>query len=387
MDLKQKSATDSLSRIYLSPPDLRGREREYVLEALDSNWIAPLGPFVTRLESSLQEFLDVPSVVALNSGTSALHLALRLAGVGDGDEVICPTSSFIASAAPVTYLGAKPVFVDCNPLTWNMDLQFLETAIASRRNAGASLKAVVFAYSYGMPSNMDDFVSLCQKYELPLIEDAAEALGSTWNQKAAGTFGDFGVYSFNGNKIITGSTGGALYCKNPADTLRARKLASQAKEDAPHFEHHEIGYNYAMSHIVAAILCAQMEQLPEKIAQRQQTFARYQQILADSKPKNIDICYQREIDNAQSNRWLSTFYSPGQEGSAYLTLLRKNLSFANADHRPLWKPLHLQKAFAGCIYFGDGFSETLFQNGICLPSGLTTTLLEERLFPVLIANL
>ncbi len=386
MDDKQKSAPEPFQRIFLSPPDLRGREREYVLEALDRNWIAPLGPFVTRFESSLQEFLKVPSIVALNSGTSAMHLALRLAGVKEGDEVICPTSSFIASAAPVTYLGAKPVFVGCNPLTWNMDLQTLETAIIARRNAGASVKAAVFAYSYGMPSDMDDFVSLCQKHELPLIEDAAEALGSTWNGQAAGTFGDFGIYSFNGNKMITGSTGGALYCKNPADTLRARKLASQAKEDAPHFEHHEIGYNYAMSNIVAAILCAQMEQLTEKIAQRQHTFARYLQILADSKPANIDICYQREIDNTQSNRWLSTFYSPSQEGSAYITLLRNNLSKANADHRPLWKPLHLQKAFAGCTYFGDGFSEKLFQNGICLPSGLTPTLLEERILPALVAN-
>lgn len=386
MDLQQKTATSQMHRIFLSPPDLRGKEREYLLEALDSNWIAPLGPFVNRFESSLQDFLKVPSIVALNSGTSAMHLALRLAGVGIGDEVICPTSSFIASAAPVTYLGAKPVFVDCNPLTWNMDLQTLEGAIKARRTAGASVKAVVFAYSYGMPSDMDAFVSLCQKYELPLIEDAAEALGSTWNQRAAGTFGDYGIYSFNGNKILTGSTGGALYCKNPADTKRARKLASQAKEDAPHFEHHEIGYNYAMSHIVAAILCAQMEQLSEKIAERRVTFSSYLQHLSMVKPQNVDVLYQQEIPNAQSNRWLSTFYSPSLAGSTFFAHLRNKLNQANADHRPLWKPLHLQKAFAGCTYFGNGFSETLFQNGICLPSGLTPTLLQERILPALVAD-
>lgn len=317
-----------------------------------------------RLEAELRVYTGLNGVVAVNSGTSAIHLALRLAGVGPGDEVICPTFSFIASAAPVTYLGATPVFVDCEPQTWNMDPETLDKAIISRRQAGARVKAVVFAYCYGMPGRMEEILSICARHEIPLIEDAAEALGSTWQGKPAGTLGDFGIYSFNGNKIVTGSVGGALLCKDPAVTMRARKLASQAKESTPHFEHHEIGYNYGMSNLVAAIVLGQMECISSKVESRRLIFEAYfKQIMNRS-----GVTFQVEVAGAQSNRWLSTF-AFSKDSGIVASSLTKTLEEMNIESRPLWKPLHTQKAFENqCLYYGEGVAESLFSNGICLPS-------------------
>lgn len=344
-------------RVYLSPPNLEGNERKYLLEALESNWIAPTGPFVDRLEAALRLHTGLPGAVALNSGTSGIHLALRLLGVGSEDEVICPTFTFIASAGPITYLGAKPVFVDCERETWNMSPELLEQAIRSRRAAGAPVKAVVFAHCYGMPGYMDEIIEICRRHDLPLVEDAAEALGSTYKGKPAGTFGDIGVYSFNGNKIVTGSVGGALVCKDPDLAQRAKKFASQCKENTPHFEHHEIGYNYAMSNLVAAVVLGQLEHLPQKVQRRRAIFEGYVEQLFQSPHTS----WQQELHGVHANRWLSAFVMPAELAHP----LRDRLLNRNTESRPLWKPLHQQVAFHGCLFFGNGAK---ILEGICLPS-------------------
>ena len=351
-------------KTYLSPPSLEGNERKYLLEALDSNWIAPVGPFVDRLEGDLRTLTGLPGAVALNSGTAGIHLALRLLGVGPGDEVICPTFTFIASAAPITYLGATPVFVDCEAETWNMDPEALEQAIVSRRKAGARVKAVVFAYCYGMPGQMDAILEICNRHSLPLVEDAAEALGSTWKGKPAGTLGAIGVYSFNGNKIITGSAGGALVTADLTIAKRAKKLAAQAKEPTPHFEHHEIGYNYALSNLLAAIVVGQLEQLGKKVEARRVVFSHYLASLS-TKP---GIHWQKEAPEAFSNRWLSTFQFDAVSG-LLASAMMQSLTDRNIESRPLWKPLHLQEAFRDQdLHFGSDLSARLFANGICLPA-------------------
>lgn len=351
-------------RIYLSPPLLEGKERQYLLEALESNWIAPTGPFVDRLEDALRSHTGLPGAVALNSGTSGIHLALKILGVGPLDEVICPTFTFIASAGPITYLGAKPVFVDCERDTWNMDPELLDQAIRARRAAGASVKAMIFAHCYGTPGYMNEILAVCNKHELPMIEDAAEALGSSYHGKAAGTMGHIGVYSFNGNKIVTGSVGGALVSNDIELCNRAKKLASQAKENTPHFEHHEVGFNYGMSNLVAAVVLGQLETLSQKVAHRRQVFQNYLKQFAPYQ----GVLWQQELLGVQANRWLSAFaFAPSCE--IQVQTLRDTLSQRNAESRPLWKPLHTQKAFQnGLQVFGGALAQELFSNGICLPS-------------------
>lgn len=357
-------------RIYLSPPLLEGNERKYLLEALDSNWVAPTGPFVERLEETLKQYTGMPGVVAMNSGTSAIHIALRLCGVGPGDEVICPTFSFIASAGPVTYLGAKPLFVDCEPVTWNMDPVLLEKTLQECKSRSNRVKAVIFAYCYGMPSNMVQIKSICDHFEVPLIEDAAEALGSTYNYKPAGTFGTFGIYSFNGNKIATGSVGGALLCNDPSLAIHARKLASQAKEQTQHFEHHEVGYNYAMSNLAAAVILGQFEQLEAKVNKRRSVFENYTYQFKTTSGVN----WQMEVDGALSNRWLSAF-TFNLQCKFNKDILMEKLAQSNIESRPLWKPLHTQKAFSYPFCKIFPVSELLFRTGLCLPSGTAINIL------------
>jgi len=351
-------------RIYLSPPHLDGNERKYLLEALESNWIAPTGPFVVRLEQALREHSGLPEAIAVNSGTSAIHLALRVLAVGPGDEVICSTFTFIASAAPVTYLGATPVFVDCEMQTWNMDPAHLEQAIQSRRAAGANVKAVIFAYCYGMPGRMTEIIEVCRRHGLPLVEDAAEALGSTYQGKPAGTLGDIGIFSFNGNKIVTGSVGGAIVCRDATLAARMRKLASQAKENTPHFEHHEIGYNYGMSNLVAAVVLGQLECLEQKVNNRREVFEGYVAQLE----KIPSVTWQVEPDGSRANRWLSAFHF-GTNPELRASALIAKLAAGNMESRPLWKPLHTQIAFGPeALHFGGECAESLFANGVCLPS-------------------
>lgn len=354
------------SKIWLSSPHMGGTEQKYVQEAFDTNWVAPLGPNVNGFEKDLQDYLKAENVAALSSGTAALHLALILSDVQPGDEVICQSMTFSASANPIAYLGAVPVFVDSEKDTWNMSPEHLEIAIKDRISKGKKPKAIIPVHLYGMPARMDEILKIANEYEIPVIEDAAEALGSSIRGKRCGTFGEFGVLSFNGNKIITTSGGGALVTRTAEEKEKTVFLATQARDEAPHYQHSQIGYNYRMSNIVAGIGRGQMEILDKRIEQRRTNFDAYK--LAFS---NIPgITFQEEYNDYFSNRWLSAILI---DGSLTKEITRENIRLAlekeNIESRPLWKPMHQQPVFEKYPYYGDGTSDQLFENGLCLPSG------------------
>ncbi len=359
-------------KIWLSSPHMGGTEQKYVQEAFDTNWVAPLGPNVNGLEKSIQNYLQENSKVAcLVSGTSALHLALILSGVKSGDEVICQSLTFSASANPITYQGATPIFVDSEKDTWNMCPVALEEAIKDSVAKGKKPKAIIVVHLYGMPAKMDKISAIAKKYEITLIEDAAEALGSTYKGQKCGTFGDFGALSFNGNKIITTSGGGALVCKNEEHKQKAVFLATQARDDAPHYQHSHIGYNYRMSNIVAGIGRGQMEVLDERVAQRRANFQFYKELF-----KNIEGVTLLEEPNGDyfSNYWLtSILVNPEKTNGITREDLRLAMEEENIECRPLWKPMHMQPVFANCPFYGNGTSEELFEQGLCLPSGSNLT--------------
>ena len=353
-------------RIYLSPPHMSGQEIMYVKNAFDTNWVAPLGPNVDGFEVDIADFLgDDTQVAALNSGTAAIHLGLVLLGVGAGDEVICQSLTFSASANPILYLGAKPVFIDSESQTWNMSPLFLEEAIKNRLEAGIKPKAIIVVHLYGMPAMIEEIVEIGERYEIPILEDAAEALGSTFRGRKLGTFGTIGIFSFNGNKIITTSGGGAMVSKSPALAAKARFLSCQAKESCAYFQHTEIGYNYRMSNIAAGIGRGQMEMLSMRISQRRAIFNKYRENLSAA----IGISFQEEPNHHYfSNRWLTAFVVNESEHFE-VENFRQALEAENIEVRYIWKPMHLQPLFSQCLYFGSGVSDRLFQNGICLPSG------------------
>ncbi len=354
-------------KIWLSSPHMGGTEQKYVQEAFDTNWVAPLGPNVNGLEESIQNYLQENSKVAcLVSGTSALHLSLVLSGVKAGDEVICQSITFSASANPITYQGATPIFVDSEKETWNMCPVALEEAIKDRMANGKKPKAIIVVHLYGMPAKMDEISALAKKYEITLIEDAAEALGSTYKGQKCGTFGDFGVLSFNGNKIITTSGGGALVCKNEEHKQKAVFLATQARDDAPHYQHSHIGYNYRMSNIVAGIGRGQMEVIDLRVSQRRANHQFYTELFKDI--EGIEVLTEPTNDYF-SNHWLSAVLVDEQKTGFSREDLRLKLLEENIESRPLWKPMHLQPIFADCKYYGGKVAETLFDNGLCLPSG------------------
>jgi dTDP-4-amino-4,6-dideoxygalactose transaminase len=359
------------SKIWLSSPHMGGNERQFVTEAFDTNWVAPLGPNVNGLEKDLSSYLrnDV-HVAALSSGTAALHLALILTGIGAGDEVICQSMTFSASANPIRYLNAIPVFVDSETDTWNMDPNVLEDAIIKRKAKGKMPKAIIPVHLYGMPAKMNEIMVIAEKYEIPVIEDAAEALGSSINGKKCGTFGVMSILSFNGNKIITTSGGGALVSENEEFIKKATFLATQARDPAPHYQHSHIGYNYRMSNICAGIGRGQMEVLPERIMQRRANFSFYEKEL-----KSFEgISFVNEPDGFYSNRWLTTILvDPDKTGGITRENIRLALEKENIESRPLWKPMHLQPIFEGYPYYGNQVAENLFQNGLCLPSGSNLT--------------
>lgn len=353
-------------RIYLSSPHMGGREMLYVKNAFDTNWIAPLGPNVDGFEEDISNFLGGKiCVAALNSGTAAIHLALVLLGVKAGDEVICQSLTFSASANPILYLGATPVFVDSEATTWNMSPTFLEIAILERIRVGIKPKAIIVVHLYGMPAEMDDLLLISAKYDIPIIEDAAEALGSQYNGKKLGTLGEIGIFSFNGNKIITTSGGGAIISNNKEMVDKARFLACQAKDRLPYFQHSEIGYNYRMSNIAAGIGRGQMEILALRVYQRRRIFLQYKKLLSD-----IDgLTFQEEPNNLFfSNRWL-TALTVDKSKKTDIEALRKFIEEDNVEVRHVWKPMHLQPVFKKYPYYGDGVSDEIFANGICLPSG------------------
>lgn len=349
------------SKIWLSSPHIGDAEFNYVKEAFDTNWIAPVGPHIQQFESSLSSISENLPVAALSSGTAALHLALILLGVERDDEVICSSFTFAASANPIVYQGATPVFVDSESETWNMCPNLLRECIQDRLLKGKKPKATIIVHLYGMPAKMKEIIAVCQEFDIPLIEDAAEGLGSSYNGKPLGTFGDFGIFSFNGNKIITTSGGGALVGKQDATIQQAKFLATQARDEAPHYQHSHIGYNYRLSNVCAAIGLGQLEILKERVNQRRANFEWYKNSLSNY----TQFKFLNEEKGCFSNRWLTTILLEGIDRE----FLRKELEKENIESRPLWKPMHLQPIFAGAPIYGGSVCEGLFANGLCLPSG------------------
>ena len=359
-----------MEKIWLSSPHMGGTEQSYVNEAFAENWIAPLGPNVNGFEQDIQKFSGTAHAAALSSGTGAIHIALDILGVGIGDFVLVQSFTFCASVNPIEYLGATPVFIDSEKDSWNMCPDALEEALNHFKNAGQldKVKAILPVHLYGMPAKMDAIMALADTFAIPVVEDAAESLGATLGGKHTGTFGTFGVYSFNGNKIITTSGGGALVSASDDNIKLARKLATQARDDAPHYQHSMIGYNYRMSNICAGIGRGQMEVLPERIEQRRSNFNRYLRLF---EKLGWEVEYQNERENTYANRWLSAFYfEPKIFGLNFREELRLFLETLNIESRPLWKPMHLQPVYEHCQYFGKWHcAENIFDFGLCLPSG------------------
>lgn len=355
------------SKIWLSSPHMGGNELKYIHEAFDQNWVAPLGPNVNNFEEDLEKYLmhDV-EVAALSSGTAALHLALIILGIKSGDEVICQTFTFSATANPITYVGATPVFIDSESQTWNMDPVALEEAIKNRIAKGKKPKAIIVVHLYGMPAKLSEITAIAAKYEIHLIEDAAEALGSTYKGQNCGTFGEMCLLSFNGNKIITTSGGGALVCKTKEQKDKAVFLSTQARDQAPHYQHSEIGYNYRMSNISAGIGRGQMEVLDERIAARRKNHAFYLDIFQNIPGVKV---FTEPDENYFSNHWLSAITIDDEVAGFSREDLRLAFEKKNIESRPLWKPMHLQPVFENAPYYGGTMASDLFDHGLCLPSG------------------
>ena len=353
-------------KIWLSSPHMGGAEMKYIQAAFDENWISPLGPNVNGLEQDLERFLDANvHVAALSSGTAALHLSLILLGIKAGDYVICQSLTFSASANPIIYMGAIPIFVDSEKDTWNLCPNAVEDAIKFGISKGKKPKAIIAVSLYGMPYKVDEIKEISERYEIPVIEDSAESLGSAYKNQKCGTFGDLSVLSFNGNKIITTSGGGALIVKNKEFKNKAVFLSTQAKDDAPHYEHTNIGYNYRMSNICAGIGRGQMEVLEKRIAKRRENHNIYKRIFKDV--EHFTLHTEPDADYF-SNHWLSVVYI-NPNGDINSDAIRLKFLEKNIETRPIWKPMHLQPVFKDTPYFGSGLSERLFENGLCLPSG------------------
>lgn len=359
------------NKIWLSSPHMGGNELKYIHEAFDANWVAPLGPNVNGFEEDLKTFLDEDvHVAALSAGTAALHLALIECGVSHGDEVICQSMTFSASANPIAYQGATPVFVDSEPDTWNICPVALEEAIKDRIVKGKTPKAIIAVHLYGMPYKVKEVHAVADKYGIPVIEDAAEALGSTYKGQATGTFGRFAALSFNGNKIITTSGGGALVCQSQEDRDKAVFLATQARDEAPHYQHSHIGYNYRMSNITAGIGRGQMEVLKDRVEARRAMNKFYQEIFAAIDGVTVFVEPSQDFF---SNHWLSAITIDPKITGVTREDLRLAFLEENIESRPLWKPMHLQPVFADAPYYGTKIAEELFENGLCLPSGSNLT--------------
>jgi dTDP-4-amino-4,6-dideoxygalactose transaminase len=359
------------SRIYLSSPHMSGHEMPYIEEAFARNWIAPIGPNVDAFEAELGQKLGIGHVAAVASGTAAIHLALINLGVGAGDEVLVSTFTFSASVNPIVYQGATPVFVDSERETWNMDPVLLEEAIVERIKAtGKKPKALIVVHIYGMPAKMDQLMEIAGRYDIPVIEDAAESLGSLYKERPTGTFGTMGILSFNGNKIITTSGGGALVSDNEAFIRHARFLSTQARDNAPWYQHSHIGYNYRMSNIVAGIGRGQLRVLDQRVEARRRVYDWYRELFAG----NEGIGFLPEPDGAFSNRWLTCITVDPEKtgGITHLDIMNK-LADDNIESRHIWKPMHLQPVFASSPAYINGISEHIFNHGLCLPSGSNMT--------------
>jgi dTDP-4-amino-4,6-dideoxygalactose transaminase len=356
------------NRIYLSLAHMSGNEQKYIQEAFDTNWVVPLGPNVDGFEKDLQQYLDQERfVVALSAGTAALHLGLIQLGVKAGDEVICQSFTFSASANPILYQHATPVFVDSEPQTWNMDPDWMEEAIVDRfKKTGRYPKAIIPVHLYGMPANMERITTIADKYGIPVLEDAAESLGAEYKGQKCGTFGDFGVLSFNGNKMITTSGGGALVCRTEEQAAKTKFYATQARDQAPHYQHSQIGYNYRMSNICAGIGRGQMTVLQKHVERRRAIQKMYSRALTGYKGIRL---LENPSPDYNSNHWLTCILVDPALAGFSREDLRLKMEAENIETRPLWKPMHLQPVFAHAPFYGNGTSEKLFEQGLCLPSG------------------
>ncbi|MDA8226635.1 MAG: aminotransferase class I/II-fold pyridoxal phosphate-dependent enzyme [Desulfitobacterium hafniense] len=359
----------SNNRIYLSPPHMSGYEQQFVAEAFASNWIAPLGPHVDAFERELAEHVGIAGAVAVSSGTAAIHLALRLLGVGPGDKIFCSSLTFVASANPILYQGAEPVFIDSEPESWNMSPSALERAFRAADNSGKLPKAVIVVNLYGQSADMAPLIAICDRYDVPVIEDAAESLGATYQGKASGALGKFGIYSFNGNKIITTSGGGMLVSNNLEALEKARFWATQARDPARHYQHCEVGHNYRLSNVLAGIGRGQLRLLGERVDRRRSVFRRYYSAFS-----NVDgIQFMPEALYGRSTRWLTALTIDPHRCGVSAVHIVDALAKENIEARPVWKPLHLQPLFKECDYYThtieESVSDRLFETGICLPSG------------------
>ncbi|MEL6930179.1 MAG: aminotransferase class I/II-fold pyridoxal phosphate-dependent enzyme [Cyanobacteria bacterium J06600_6] len=358
--------------ILLSTPHIGNQELEFVREAFDTNWVAPVGPHIDAFEQEFAQVVGSKYAAALSSGTAALHLALKLAGVVPGDEVFCSTFTFIASVSPITYLGATPVFIDSDRISWNMDPNLLAEALAKKDKQGKLPKALVLVHLYGQSADIEPIAQLCDRYGVALIEDAAEALGATYKNTSPGTWGKAGIFSFNGNKIITTSGGGMLVANDAKLIEQAKFLATQARDPQPHYEHTQVGFNYRLSNICAGIGRGQLQVLAERVAARRRNFDFYQQSLGDLP----GIKFMPEADFGKSTRWLSCLTFDPQAGGINREYVRLQLLEQKIETRPVWKPMHLQPVFADCECINNGVAENLFQTGLCLPSGSNLTQIE-----------
>jgi len=371
-------------RIYLSSPHMGGQEIKFIQEAFDTNWISPVGPHLAGFEQDLSEFVGVPYVAALASGTAAIHLALINLEVGRDDWVICSSFTFAASAYPISYLGAEPIFIDSEAESWNMDPVLLEQALLDCQKKGKMPKAIILVHLYGMPAKLDEILKIANQYQIPIVEDAAEGLGSNYKGKMLGSFGEMSVLSFNGNKIITTSGGGALLSKNEEYISNSRFLATQARDPAPHYQHSKVGFNYRMSNICAGIGRGQLQVIEDRVKKRRENYEFYEQQLSQVE----GIVFLPEPEGFYSNRWLTCIQIDSKKTGITPEDIRLELEASNIETRPLWKPMHLQPLYKDCKSWQNGISDQLFENGLCLPSGsnLTNADLEriiEQIFAVL----
>ncbi|MCW9680974.1 aminotransferase class I/II-fold pyridoxal phosphate-dependent enzyme [Dolichospermum planctonicum UHCC 0167] len=355
--------------ILLSTPHIGSQELEFVKQAFDTNWIAPVGPHIDAFEQEFCQITGTSYAAAVSSGTAALHLALQLVGVGSGDEVFCSTLTFAATANPIIYLGAKPVFIDSDRISWNMNPELLQEALQKRAYFGKLPKAVILVHLYGQSADIEPILQVCDQYNIPLIEDAAEALGATYKGLSPGTFGRVGIYSFNGNKIITTSGGGMLVSDDDKLVMKAKFLATQARDPAPHYQHSEIGYNYRLSNVLAGIGRGQLQVLNQRVAARRRNFEIYQSALGDLP----GIEFMPEANFGHSTRWLTALTVAPEAFGADREYIRLQLAKQQIEARPVWKPLHLQPVFSECECIGGEVGEDLFARGLCLPSGSNLT--------------
>ena len=365
-----------LDRIYLSPPHLGRHELNYLHKAVEDNWVAPIGPNLTGFEADLCAFTGMGHAVALTSGTAAIHLGLLLLGVGPGDEVLCPSLTFVATANPIVYCGATPVFVDSEADTWNICPVRLREAIIDRLKHGKKPKVLILVHLYGMPAKLDELLAIAQEYGIAVLEDAAEALGARYRGQPLGSFGQVSVFSFNGNKILTTSGGGALLTPSAELARKALFLATQAKDPAPHYQHSEVGYNYRLSNLLAGIGRGQMELLEDRVKRRREIFNWYKENLVGL--PGLAVAPAIELPGSHSNRWLTTILLDPTETSATPETLRQHLETRHIESRPLWKPLHLQPLFATAPMYGGAVCASLFARGLCLPSGTAMTDDDQR---------